>query len=355
MEFSATDPRDNVIALYGISTDIRPGLFRPDYTASLGETYARFALAVIRSSRRLDVLSDGTQMGISFSRPEGLPSWVPTFGKSSGGSMLTERAQRNTHVRIKETDSWGALHVQGIVETTVVKVIDEQVVADAMSARGVTTGAVDRLSDVLLPNLWACVDEVYSHTFKSSNPDKPSKSPTGHLSLTLGQFIDALRPEVDDNSKFASMIAKLWLDQDPQLSSSGTSEETRNEIAQLAAANMDAVIPPAAFARMFLGMLLHGMSFFLDETGRLGVCAKGTEPGDLVVALYGLSHLIILRPFEGRYRLVGRCTLAGARALEEVLGASNDEDDGDGSQIPERADGDSARERALIPEFFYIE
>lgn len=51
-------------------------------------------------------------MGLRYNRPEGLPSWAPNFGKSSGGSgLLTvlplkdQASFGNTHVRMKETDS----------------------------------------------------------------------------------------------------------------------------------------------------------------------------------------------------------------------------------------------------------
>lgn len=222
-----------------------------------------------------------------------------------------------------------------------VQVIDEQVVADVMRARGVITVPVANLSGVSLPDLWACVNDVYSDTFKSTTTDN-----TGTLRLTLERFFSALSPFP---TPFYA-CAKLWLDQDPQLTSVAMSEETRNEIAQLAK-NASRTL---GYVRMCLGMVFEGMCFFLEENGNIGLCAKGTEPGDLVLALYGLKHLVILCPVEGGYRLVGKCTLAGSRALDNVLGRSNVSGDSD-RLVGTGDERDSRRERALVPEFFYIE
>lgn len=86
--FSATDPRDMVISLTGIAADLQPGLFEPDYRMPVGETYARFALSVIRSTGRLDILSEA-QADARPDRPAGLPSWAPDSTRGYSGLVMS--------------------------------------------------------------------------------------------------------------------------------------------------------------------------------------------------------------------------------------------------------------------------
>jgi hypothetical protein len=73
--FLATDPRDKVFALIGVS-NIDPDRtnLAPDYRSSPEEIYVRLAKAILGSHDKLDILSSaGGCAGLS----EALPSWVP--------------------------------------------------------------------------------------------------------------------------------------------------------------------------------------------------------------------------------------------------------------------------------------
>lgn len=73
----ATDPRDKIIALYGISQRFRGPILKPDYTKSISEVYTCNTASIIQTENSLWPL-DQTWSPI---RREDLPSWVPDWSE----------------------------------------------------------------------------------------------------------------------------------------------------------------------------------------------------------------------------------------------------------------------------------
>ncbi|KAK3899648.1 heterokaryon incompatibility protein-domain-containing protein [Staphylotrichum tortipilum] len=327
--FSATDPRDMAIAIYGIADDVDPGLFKPDYRQSVGETYSRFTLAVIRSTGNLDILLR-RQVGIQEGKPDGLPSWAPDLTKPYGNpSVLSLRRQERPSLgesspRIRETTDWRVLHVEGVSITKVAAVITTESVVDFIQAHGGDQDPISELSDVRVCDLWAYVNSVYSETFLSQGSPSPTRSPS---KPTLTSFSQALlggwtRP-------YLSLVVATWHHQDPQFASVGTSQETRDELARLRSEflgddpALQAIHQPSTGA-MLLGLSLQRQALFLSEDGDLGICPPWTKVGDSIVALYGLDGLVVLRavegaaPEDGRYRVVGK-SVFNSPGYEEMI------------------------------------
>ncbi len=356
--FSATDPRDKVISIYGIARGLQPGLFMPDYRWSVSETYAKFALAVIHSTGYLDILSDAQPGNVGWRRPDELPSWTSDFSQAEVSSVsprfargplaVDKRISWSKQVRLKNSTNWRALHVEGLHETRVAEVVSVQVVEAFLSSRGRQGPGLQGLGSVLLPDLWACLNEVYSKTFPGdqdafSRSHKPFK-------LTLSMFANALI--CGQPSKNLSRVIGLWHDQDPQFTSHETSQETRNELIQQMQEHFEQMKEhPPIHIKNLLGCSLLGMSFFFSTKGDLGVCTQGTRRGDLVVALFGLSHLVVLRALEGpsqnqAYNLIGNCTL-DRPACDEAMSTSHDEYGASGE--------DSVRRDTVKSELFCLE
>ncbi|CBX96676.1 hypothetical protein LEMA_P109410.1 [Plenodomus lingam JN3] len=85
----ATNPRDKVYGLLGLTTDAQALDFRPDYKAEVHQTYIRIAFAIITAEGSLDVL--GVPRGTSTSAVSSLPSWVPDWSTWTSTPALNRR------------------------------------------------------------------------------------------------------------------------------------------------------------------------------------------------------------------------------------------------------------------------
>jgi len=71
--FRATDPRDKVYGLMGLSSN--PKLLRPNYTVSIEQCYLQATFSIINDTGSLDILEHCTAPNFISRRK--LPSWVP--------------------------------------------------------------------------------------------------------------------------------------------------------------------------------------------------------------------------------------------------------------------------------------
>jgi len=333
----------------------------------VGETYARFTLAVIRSTGELDILLR-RQVGVREGKPDGLPSWAPDLSKPYGNrSVLSLRHQERPSLgrsspQIRDSTDWRILHVEGVRITKVAAVMTTKSVAEFLRSRGGSSeqDPIAELSDVQVCDLWACVNEVYTATVSAlSEPpvDRPPTKPRSKLTVT--SFSQALgagwtRPHL-------SLVVALWHDQTPQFTSVGTSQETRDELTRLRNEflgqdpELRAPHTPSTGA-MLVTLTLQGRALFLSEDGDLGICSPLTRPGDSVVALYGLDGLVGLRGVEGaalddrRYQVVGDCVFNSA-GCEEII-RQHDRDREGSAEI---ADGASDGTHTGSAEWFKLE
>ena len=88
----ASDPRDKIFALSGLATDTPSKVGNPDYSTPVDEAYIRFAYALIRSERTLNILghcqaaarklqswSSFKILPVSMIPKRTLPSWTPDW------------------------------------------------------------------------------------------------------------------------------------------------------------------------------------------------------------------------------------------------------------------------------------
>jgi hypothetical protein len=108
--FDCTDPRDHIIALLDIATDIRPGLLRADYSLSSTEMFQKYALWNIFERNSLEFLSMNTD-------PRDRPTWIPRFKSglrrfttARPSSQLGFRATLNSKPKVVVEGSKLSLH-----------------------------------------------------------------------------------------------------------------------------------------------------------------------------------------------------------------------------------------------------
>ncbi|KAF5013481.1 hypothetical protein FDECE_506 [Fusarium decemcellulare] len=364
-EFLATDPRDRVIALHELAVDLRPGDFKPNYRSSVAETYAKFTSYIIKSTRSLDVLHTA-RVGTRESDDADLPSWVPDYTDSEGSSFMGYwgcQATKGTRVDQKSSGDWRALHVKGFKVARVGVVIDRQFLQD-FRKYGDNEQSGRELSNMTLPQLWACLSHAYSKMFPAQSQCLEfAKMPK----LSLKIFFETLLPRFRGTEVLFRYLINLWFHQDPLLSTPGVSVVTKKELARLRQKDSEHKEPasryPPRVARSLVAATLSGVSSFFTEDRDLGLCPEGARRGDLVTGLFGFRFPVILRlqqpsPDISRgewvlqgdcYRLVGVCTLNGT-ADGELMHGGRWQDNRDTS-----AERDSFLRGLFRSEFFYIE
>ncbi|KAH9877994.1 hypothetical protein J1614_003211 [Plenodomus biglobosus] len=85
----ATNPRDKVFGVLGLTTDAHTLDFRPDYKSEVHEAYTDIAFAIIKLEGSLDVL--GVPRGTGPSAAPLLPSWAPDWSTWASTSALNRR------------------------------------------------------------------------------------------------------------------------------------------------------------------------------------------------------------------------------------------------------------------------
>ena len=128
----ATDPKDKVYALLGLSTNIdgRPHTFVTDYDLSTSEVYKDVAKAVLSKSHTLDLLSvPGITKHPSFPSPSWTPDWSGshltnslTFKDSRGKYVLDFNAARTDRFAKEMSFRGESLILQGHVFDTIAHV-----------------------------------------------------------------------------------------------------------------------------------------------------------------------------------------------------------------------------------------
>ncbi|KAI1758537.1 hypothetical protein GGR53DRAFT_256343 [Hypoxylon sp. FL1150] len=94
----ATDPRDRIFGLMGLSAEREEmstaNYTRAGYTASIASVFTDATIDILRRSGNLDIL--GLVGSVRPGRPEDLPSWVPDYGIPQGPHPITKRGMLYT-------------------------------------------------------------------------------------------------------------------------------------------------------------------------------------------------------------------------------------------------------------------
>lgn len=314
--FFASDPRDMVIALVGLASDFRGApRFRPDYAASVEETYTRFTAFVIRATGSLGILLKA-RIGLLDREPSDLPSWVPDFDavyevySESRGTYDWGWGKSIIPVSQRLTEDPRKMLFGGLTLATVRSTID--VVADDFGP-----------DEKFLSGWWRKLKEA-SSTLTGSPPQQTKCTEfAGHDKFTVRDFFSAFDPIPDGHDDHVD----FWERSDSDFVTPGTSFMDQRELVRLRELRRTWLSKgggPSRF-QIWNSIRIHmdGQVFFLTQTGSLGLCPKGTRPGDLVVALYGLDVPVALRLVEpsatlsraeaviqgNQYQILGFCEL----------------------------------------------
>lgn len=143
-KFHATDPRDKVYALVGISVDGQHDLLRPDYNKVENDVYTNAAIFAMRYGK--NPILALAMAGIGWNRQaHTLPSWVPDLKATPPHIPLTLPknhavfcASRDTSLHVLFSTCDQQLHLRGVIFDTILDTISAEARSTTSDAREYT-------------------------------------------------------------------------------------------------------------------------------------------------------------------------------------------------------------------------
>jgi hypothetical protein len=357
--FEASDPRDRLFALYGISVEARnvmdlPQEVQPDYNKPVHEVFAGW---IIKESHSLDILAYS-----------GLPcddvatetqSWIPDW---------TSRTNFNTLLNVYDIKNPGAC-LESFKERSVLalrglRVDSIDYICVLPMLRTKTRGGVLEGNDgisVPLPYgfivLWyflrsatekELTQKIYhslgGHSYEtmfsreeSFQTDQVPAYPSGGnllqsfyftltskylpsskefpwfsgpSSLSPGSYDSDDTTDEQRDRNLASGFASAWLELDPAMKLAPLYSDSFRELSSTEA--KDKLIDIAISS-------CYEKYFVTTSEGYIGLCPSGSEPGDIIVFLYGGKTPYVLREknskltgsLQGGFEFIGECFIYG--------------------------------------------
>lgn len=288
---AATDPRDKIFALVGLTTARDDPRFVIDYAASVRRVYINVVEYIITSTQRLDVIC---------SMPRGnndldLPSWVSDWTVS-----VTEFGLSLNHI-IRES---GVPFGSARASTAEIELKHGE---NTLAANGIL---LDRIQVVGQKGSWKTLDD-----FRSGIPILLS----WYRLLALGTDNKSEQIEAFCRTIFYDRFSSQ--DFIPYQSPTQLWHEILAAIVLLAEENCpDEAVDPhlvalkAEFpisnwwAKSWLRAVsynMHRRRSFVSDLELIGLCPAVAEPGDIICILLGCHVPVVLRPLNGHYILLG--------------------------------------------------
>ena len=310
----ATDPRDKVYGLLGIS-DLQEKhndftfTYNPkidvDYRKPVIEVYRDVAKALIDDQKRLTVILSATP----HSEDPGWPTWLPDWRirdlSDIGVSLPHQTPDGGIPLRIKESPSPNNLRIEGKVVGTATFVHSARHMADVIGyadARILCQRVVD-----LLGSTYHATGESVATAFT--------------LTLSCGQLPKSVQDAGTSAQKFADLVLDYLDALKPHM---GLSESVRcsrglEEFQEYGFGE--------SWPEIYRNTLCE-RRVFVTETGFVGLGYHMVE-GDVVAVLFGLPVACVLRPCSDRamgwYEFVGEAYAHGAMDGKVVEDMAKDE------------------------------
>ncbi|KAH7391831.1 hypothetical protein BKA66DRAFT_458562 [Pyrenochaeta sp. MPI-SDFR-AT-0127] len=359
--FRATDPKDNIFSLLGLTKETRstnewPKVLNPDYSRSVQDLYREVTKYCIRTEGNLSILS---QCDCSYSRVKesSFPSWVPrwdlipstrrisafrwtstpdncqnvieTFNEASKGTTLA--MDEETHINV--------LRLRGLRLSNVDVCLPTVAIEDPASPPGLPEHLYLFL-ETKIPEFYNICKEKVRHTSSMPfdktfflvtsaglTPDNQDAShePLMHFHAFLARTKNTLKkdqPDLDPTESLRSMVkSSLQITMPGSVSPQmATAEGDDSRSTHDRKGESERVRPNPA--RYLTGLMrLLNRRLFITASGQLGLGPAHMMSGDVVVVLFGGNVPYILRPLEsGQWVFVGECYIEGLMRGEAVRG-----------------------------------
>ncbi|KAH7307946.1 heterokaryon incompatibility protein-domain-containing protein [Rhexocercosporidium sp. MPI-PUGE-AT-0058] len=318
---NATDPRDKIYALVGLSTAQNDSRFVIDYSKSVQEVFTDTVKYIVKSSNTLEVICSMPQ-GVN---PYGLPSWVPDwtvpalkYGAPAAAYVLpTSKFQGTYTAADKSVAEIECLHDKILL------------VLGFCIDKIRYVGSANNISafDDLAVGIPAILDwfKLYRH-----HQPEDLKTTTSYgdfvKTIILDRYFIGLKAsdinmaeDIEREKTAKSMRAAIALG---LLAERYCPGEVPPDLTRLSEGYHlstsrppfdDHAIPEAFATGTFSSIcrLTACRRFFVTASNHFGIVPEAAEPGDLICILLGCALPVVLRPVNGHYILLGEAYVHG--------------------------------------------
>lgn len=321
IQIQATDPRDQVFALFSIARECQSQEnkldgFRPNYLKMTAEVYADFTRAVIMSTRSLVVLSAvDTFLNKGKRERRDLPTWVPDYSHHFnlrrsiafiGSSEL--KAAGKTAIEIGIKDAFNSLMLRGVVidEVGYVQGLEGEAIQVRRTRESSVRNVIFNASMNGIRDLWQVIrdQDLRLH-------DKMDILEAFILTLLCSrkdQMRRTVATSVGDIPHLLEDFAAYWRAFEPtfeSLPSRSTLYESRREL-EVLSTKRSAI----EFGKRLM-WTCDSRRLLTTKNQSLGLFPKHAQAGDLVAVFFGSSVPDVVRPIEPSLSTVTTCHLIG--------------------------------------------
>ncbi|RSL54099.1 hypothetical protein CEP54_010069 [Fusarium duplospermum] len=368
----ATNPKDKIFALYGLSQKLEKPMPQPDYTQSIAEIYTKATVAIMQQDNSLWPLENLW----SENRRDDLPSWVPDWSEDSRWS--DDLNQDLGHVPLDYADRDIPSHWDGPTESvTQIRVSSDY---KRLTLSGRALGAVGHVFDdsnrvqaqtEALATLHGTVEyqlatrkhgvetiKLFRRLCCGTSTGDQSGAQLCHLLLTNSptqpetSFMSGIRAlrcvfETEASGKnrqyiFTGARNKLMratneMNRHPDILSFVESDVDAALDVIFAESDVasheswiegdcdrllfNALISAASLYRLVRGLWIN-RSVFTTDTGLLGYAHGRVFKGDMVVMFVGAEVPSVIKPCGGDFRIQGPAVVKARESITDILQGS---------------------------------
>lgn len=304
----ASDPRDKIYGVLGLDFNASSDLVRSNYSFPVAKVYEDFAMSLINSTKRLDILSyiiaeeDSESTLASF-----VPDWRSDDHGWSPRPHLVEAYNAGYSSEIIFKAQPGMLSVKGLIVDTIQSVASDSLHDSSTGFVG-TPGILDELLDMAADStqrgrqdFWIAMCGGISLEYK-------------HYPLRLTEY-SKTNTLVASYKRIESISQRRYEGIEQFIRSMEQGKETYlGAVEKLDDSAMDGALAIAHSLR-------KGM---ITDRGLFGFVPLPTKAGDVVAVLTGARVPIILRPGSGCYTVLGDAYVHGIMDGEAMQGAVNE-------------------------------
>lgn len=297
----ASDPRDKIYALLGISTGLSEHAPRPDYRKSVEDVYSEWAAFILKSEQNLKILGACQNPR----RHPQLPSWVPDWNYEY---RSPERRALTCWVDSEGTGISGHPKFRATGDTT--PFIDISADCRTLTVKGLLLQTIISVGEVVLGG-----DPETSPAYQGGEGRRIFKA--WHW-LVENSIAD---PYPNGQSRHEAFWRTLITDIIPK--NDAAAKEAMEESFELflnpprdVSRNLDEYLTSEAVRKSLefqgsLSIAIQERRLFVTREGYIGLALEDAEVGDCVCLVWGAEVPFVLRKVDGQYKLIGECYCHG--------------------------------------------